>query len=93
MAAQQEEGLDRLAEAARLVETTQERWAEACGITVATLAVAPNCLRQSSMPGRRSALAAVIRAFIGSGVASAKGRWRAAPSVSSFAANADVATL
>ena len=29
MDAQPEEGLDRLAEAARLVETTEERWAEA----------------------------------------------------------------
>ena len=29
MAAQPEEGLNRLAEAAKLVETTQERWAEA----------------------------------------------------------------
>ena len=29
MAAQPREGLDRLAEAAKLVETTQERWAEA----------------------------------------------------------------
>jgi predicted ATPase len=29
MAAQPEEGLNRLAEAAALVETTQERWAEA----------------------------------------------------------------
>ena len=29
MAAQPEEGLNRLVEAAKLVETTQERWAEA----------------------------------------------------------------